>query len=67
MLACLSEAPVDRSSDREASSRGLAFLVAGEPLGFASQAVDRFEPEPDPQLLARYLKWLELMREAARG
>jgi glycerol kinase len=67
MLACLSEAPVDRSSDREASSRGLAFLVAGEPAGFASQAADRFEPEPDQQLLARYLKWLELMREAARG
>ncbi|MEX1994364.1 MAG: FGGY family carbohydrate kinase [Steroidobacteraceae bacterium] len=65
MLACLSEAPVDRSSDREASSRGLAFLVAGEPAGFTSSAVDRLEPEPDQQLLARYLKWLELMREAA--
>jgi glycerol kinase len=65
MLACLSDAPVDRSSDREATSRGLAFLVAGEPVGFAGPASDRFEPEPDQRLLARYLKWLELMREAA--
>ncbi|MGH8249628.1 MAG: FGGY family carbohydrate kinase [Steroidobacteraceae bacterium] len=65
MLASLSGAPVDRSSDREATSRGLAFLVAGEPAGFASPASDRFEPGTDQRLLARYLKWLDLMREAA--
>ncbi len=65
MLACLADAPVDRSSDREATSRGLAFLVAGEPAGFAAPAAQRFEPEPDQRLLARYLKWIELMREAA--
>ena len=65
MLACLAEVPVDRSSDREATSRGLGFLVAGEPAGFASPPTDRFEPETDQKLLARYLKWLELMREAA--
>jgi glycerol kinase len=65
MLACLAEAPVDRSSDREATSRGLGFLVAGEPAGFASPPTGRFEPETDQRLLARYLKWLELMREAA--
>lgn len=65
LLACLSEAPVDRSSDREATSRGLAFLVAGEPAGFAGLPAERFEPEHDQQLLARYLKWLALMREAA--
>ena len=65
MLACLAEVPVDRSSDREATSRGLGFLVAGEPAGFASPPTGRFEPETDQGLLARYLKWLELMREAA--
>ncbi|MEX0733849.1 MAG: FGGY family carbohydrate kinase [Steroidobacteraceae bacterium] len=65
MLACLSEAPVDRGSDREATSRGLAFLVAGEPADFTGPAVLRFESEPDQCLLARYLKWLELMRAAA--
>jgi glycerol kinase len=65
MLACLSEVPVDRASDREATSRGLAFLVAGEPAGFTGPPVERFEPDPDQSLLARYLKWLELMRAAA--
>ena len=65
MLASLAEAPVDRGSDREATSRGLAFLVAGEPAAFAAPPTERFEPEYDQGLLARYLKWLELMREAA--
>ena len=67
MLAGLAEAPVDRLSDREATSRGLAFLVAGEPAGFAVPEFERFEPEGDQQLLARYLKWLDLMREATGG
>lgn len=65
LLAGLSELPADRSSDREATSRGLGFLVAGEPSGFQAPASDRFEPEDEPRLLARYLKWLQLMREAA--
>ncbi len=64
MLACLARVPVDRASDREATSRGLAFLVAGEPAGFRGPAIQRLEPEPDQQLLARYLKWIELMRTA---
>jgi glycerol kinase len=65
LLAGLAELPVDRSSDREATSRGLGFLVAGEPRGFQAPASRRFEPEDEPRLLARYLKWLELMRQAA--
>ncbi len=65
MLACLSGSPVDRGSDREATSRGLAFLVAGTPAGFQGPPVERFEPDPDQRLLARYLKWLALMRDAA--
>ena len=65
LLACLSESPVDRGSDREATSRGLACLVAGMPAGFRGPPVERFEPEHEPGLLARYLKWLGLMREAA--
>ncbi len=64
MLACLSGVPVDRASDREATLRGLAFLVAGEPADFERQPMQRLEPEPDQRLLARYLKWLELMRAA---
>jgi sugar (pentulose or hexulose) kinase len=65
MLACLAGLPVDRSSDREATSRGLACLVAGMPATFRGTPVERFEPEEEPRLLARYLKWLDLMREAA--
>ncbi|MDH4258843.1 MAG: FGGY-family carbohydrate kinase, partial [Gammaproteobacteria bacterium] len=64
MLACLARVPVDRTSDREATSRGLAFLVAGEPADFCGPAIQRLEPEPDQRLLARYLKWIELMRAA---
>ena len=62
MLACLSDVPVDRATDREATLRGLAFLVAGEPADFGERPMQRFEPERDERLLARYLKWLELMR-----
>ena len=38
MLACLAESPVDRGSDREATSRGLACLVAGMPRGLSRPA-----------------------------
>ena len=65
MLATLSGSPVDRGSNLEATSRGLACQVAGMPPGFTAMPVERIEPEPDQQLLARYLKWLALMREAA--
>ncbi|MGQ0429747.1 MAG: FGGY family carbohydrate kinase [Gammaproteobacteria bacterium] len=65
LLASLSGLPVDRSSDREATSRGLGFLVAGEPAGFRGPPSERIEPESAEPLLARYLKWLDLMREAA--
>lgn len=65
MLAVLSGAPVDRGSDREATSRGLAFQVAGMPKDFGAPPVERFEPDADQRLLARYLKWLALMREAS--
>lgn len=67
MLACLAGVPVDRASDREATSRGLAFQVAGMPRGFAAPPVERFPPEQEPRLLARYVKWLALMREASGG
>jgi glycerol kinase len=65
MLACLAGVPADRGSDREATSRGLAYLVAGMPKDFQAPPVERFEPDPDQRLLARYLKWLALMREAS--
>jgi len=67
MLACLAGVPVDRANDHEATSRGLAFLVAGEPVGFAGPAMQRLGPDTDHVLLARYLKWLDLMRAATRA
>jgi glycerol kinase len=67
MLSCLAGVPVDRASDREATSRGLAFLVAGEPAGFAGPGMQRLEVERDQKLLARYLKWIDLMRTATRA
>ena len=59
--------PVDRASDHEATSRGLAFLVAGEPAGFQGSVMQRLEPDADQSLLVRYLKWIELMRSATRS
>ena len=42
------------------------FEIAGrQAQHHAAHAVERFEPESDQRLLARYLKWLALMREAA--
>jgi hypothetical protein len=35
------------------------------PAGFRGPPAERFETEDEPRLLARYLKWLALMREAA--
>ena len=39
--------------------------AAGMPDGFRAPPVERLDPEHEPGLLARYLKWLGLMREAA--
>jgi hypothetical protein len=35
------------------------------PGDFAAPPVERFDPDADQRLLARYLKWLALMREAS--
>ena len=63
-VAVAEKAPAGTQPVPTRASRGLAFLVAGEPAGFTGPAVERLEPEADQQLLARYLKWLELMRAA---
>jgi glycerol kinase len=62
-LATLTRLPVVRSREPEATARGLAYLVAGEPAGWAS-AGDTFEPQPDPALAIRYPAWLQAMRAA---
>ena len=67
-LASVTGLPVDRLDDAEATSRGLAFLVAGQPVQWESPTLATFSPEPgaDQLLRARYLKWLQLLKEALR-
>ena len=64
-LANLTSVPVMRHSEREATARGLAFLVANQPADFApGRAARLFEPEPDVGLLERFLAWLKAMKRA---
>jgi glycerol kinase len=64
-LANLTSLPVSRHAEREATARGLAFLVANQPADFApGRAARVFEPEPDVALLERFLAWLKAMKKA---
>ncbi len=65
-LAALAGAPVHRLDDPEATARGLAFLVAGEPSGWEPPALTVHEPRRDQSLLARYLSWLAALQRALR-
>ncbi len=67
-LADLSGGPVERPAFQEASARGLAFLVAGRPAGWAWPVpVARFRPSPDAPLAGRFQRWRGLMSEAVAG
>lgn len=64
-LANLTSLPVTRYADREATARGLAFLVARQPADFAPGDGARvFQPETDVALLERFFAWLKEMRQA---
>ncbi len=64
-LANLTSLPVLRHAEREATARGLAFLVANQPADFAPGRAPRvFEPEADVALLERFLAWLKAMKKA---
>lgn len=63
-LAALAGVPVWRSADPEASARGLAFLVAGQPPDWTVPDYVVHEPRRDERLLARYVAWLETLRRA---
>ena len=65
-LAALADAPVHRLDDPEATARGLAFLVAGEPADWQPPALTVHEPRRNQVLLARYLSWLAAMQRALR-
>ena len=63
-LAALAGVPVHRLDDPEATARGLAFLVAGEPPSWQSPAMTVHEPHRDQALLARYMSWLAELERA---
>jgi glycerol kinase len=66
-LAALAGAPVHRLDDPEATARGLAFLVAGEPPHWERPGLTVHEAHRDQALLARYLSWLAALRQALGG
>jgi len=63
-LADLSGSRVERAASREATGRGLAFLLAGRPAGWPQPVIEqRFEPAANPALRGRFERWLALMPE----
>lgn len=57
-VATLSGLPVERADIREATALGLAFLIADQPQEWnAPTNLERFTPEPDAALAARYTQW----------
>jgi glycerol kinase len=65
-LSDLSSLPLRRPGQCEASARGSAFLLAGRPAAWARLPERRFEPQPNPALLARYRRWSDCMASALR-
>jgi glycerol kinase len=65
-LANLSGLAVERHALTEATARGTACLAADLPRSWRPAALERrFQPEPDPELAARYGRWRNEM--ASRG
>jgi len=63
-LANLSQCPVERLDDREATARGIAWLAAGRPPGWQSaDELQRFQPAADPGLRNRYRRFKETLTE----
>lgn len=61
-LANLAQLPVERAVSKEATARGLAYLLAGTPADWpGAQLGKTFLPTEDPALQGRYRKWLQLM------
>ncbi|CAN5137557.1 glycerol kinase GlpK [soil metagenome] len=62
-IADVSVLPVLRPGVREATARGLAWLVADRPAGW-DVAMQRFGPEPDAPVRSRFVRWREAMAAA---
>lgn len=67
-LADLSRLPVYRPLEQEATARGLAYLLAGNPQAWSQAASGVwFHPEDNPALKARYLRWRAALAAAIAG
>jgi glycerol kinase len=67
-LASLSDLPVDRALDPEATARGLAWLLSGAKEAWPESApMRRFAPLEDPLLAVRYRRWRDEMDRALGG
>ena len=63
-IADLTGLVVERSSLREATATGLAFLVAGSPDSWSPVVeIERFVPEAHATLVRRHDRWQQAMRE----
>lgn len=61
-VAKLSGLDVERSSLREATALGLAFLIADQPEKWQTPTdLERFSPKRDDALASRYARWCETM------
>ena len=64
-LADLLGTPVSRPAECEATARGSAYLLAGQPADWPEPGrTDHFEPRTRPDLSKRYDHWQRAMREA---
>ena len=66
-LANLSGLPVERGSENEATARGIAWLAAGQPGDWRTQAViDIFKPQYDASLQSRYATAMNVLQAMIR-
>jgi glycerol kinase len=66
-LADLSGLSVYRSVEHEATARGLAFLLAGQPSAWPQPASNDFTPRPNAPLCERYMRWRSTLDAAIRA
>lgn len=63
-LANLSQCPVERPDDREATARGIAWLAAGRPDDWQPAGeMQLFQPRPDAPLKARYQRFTDQLQD----
>ncbi|MFO7603117.1 MAG: FGGY family carbohydrate kinase [Gammaproteobacteria bacterium] len=66
-LADVTALPVYRPEECEATARGLAYLLAGQPAPWPEASPGQwFEPAANPTLRARYTAWLDTLQQRLR-